>query len=534
MHPAAQLIAFRRLFENGKSIADIAASFGVTESVVSRRLALARVSPLLLAKYRAGELNLELLQAFTVSEDHAAQEAVWEQLPSYNRHSHAVRRLLLAGDMPATDRLARFVGIPIYEAAGGIVRRDLFAEGEQGTYICDPIKLTQLANEKLAAAAEELRADGWKWVEGITQGIDHSILRRFEKVEARNAPLPDQTKTQLEELERQRDCLAEQIKEADEEDENPELEDKLQAIEESIEAIQQNRPRQYAKKTKSHCGVCVGIRANGDFEFVYGLMRKEDRPRVDDTEASSFDGDAESSEATTLEQKSEEEGNESTDYSAALMVSLTQEKTAAIAAELTQQPRIALAAVVYTFALSQFRLDLDFYRSYSSLQLTTRQANLDGAASSRAVERLTTQRQNWLAQFPSAAAELWPWCLAQTQDRLLELLAFCAAAIVDGVVLPHKDSSDAAKVEHANQLAAALQMDMRDWFTPTVENFFGRVSKLQIANALTEAGNPLQTQDSKSKKGELAAIAAKKINGTGWLPEPLRISSSESAGEANG
>jgi ParB family chromosome partitioning protein len=145
----------------------------------------------------------------------------------------------------------------------------------------------------------------------------------------------------------------------------------------------------------------------------------------------------------------------------------------------------------------------------------------------------TTQRQNWLAQFPSAAAELWPWCLAQKQDRLLELLAFRAAAIVDGVVLPHKDSSDAAKVEHANQLAAALQMDMRDWFTPTVENFFGRVSKLQIANALTEAGNPLQPQDSKTKKGELAAIAAKKINGTGWLPEPLRISSSDSAGEAN-
>jgi hypothetical protein len=68
----------------------------------------------------------------------------------------------------------------------------------------------------------------------------------------------------------------------------------------------------------------------------------------------------------------------------------------------------------------------------------------------------------------------------------------------------------AAKVEHANQLAAALQMDMRDWFTPTVENFFGRVSKLQIANALTEARNPLQPQDSKTQKGELAAIAAKR------------------------
>jgi ParB family transcriptional regulator, chromosome partitioning protein len=207
MHPAAQFVAFKRLLDNGKSIADIAASFGVTEAVVSRRLALSRVSPLLLARYRAGEINLDLLQAFTISSDHAAQEAVWEQTPAYNRHPQTIRRLLLAGDMPATDRLARFVGVPVYEAAGGSVRRDLFAEGEQGVFICDPIRLTQLANEKLARAAEELKADGWKWVEGMAQGIDYSILRRFGKIEVRNAPLPEQTKTKLEDLERQRDGL---------------------------------------------------------------------------------------------------------------------------------------------------------------------------------------------------------------------------------------------------------------------------------------------------------------------------------------
>jgi ParB family transcriptional regulator, chromosome partitioning protein len=345
-------------------------------------------------------------------------------------------------------------------------------------------------------------------------------------------------KTQLEELEQQRDCLRQQIDEAEEAEEvddavtNP-LYDQVEAIEESIETIQQNRPRQYAKKTKAHCGVFIGIRANGDFEFIYGLMRKEDRPHVEGVEASSADEDEESPETTRLPQQREEEASESPAYSASLVTSLTQEKTAAIAAELTQQPRIALAAVVYTFVLSQFRLDLDFYRSYSSLQLTMHQARLDGAASSRAVEQLTTQRQNWLAQFPSTAAELWPWCLAQTQDRLLELLAFCASAIVDGVVSPHQDTSDAAKVEHADQLAAALQMDMRNWFTPTADNFFGRVSKDQIADVLTEAGRPLGLQELKTKKGELASIAAKEIKGTGWLPKLLRVKSPEVATEAN-
>ena len=76
-------------------------------------------------------------------------------------------------------------------------------------------------------------------------------------------------------------------------------------------------------------------------------------------------------------------------------------------------------------------------------------------------------------------------------------------------------------------------MDMRDWFVPTADNFFGRISKDQIANALTEAGRPLGLQELKGKKDQLASIAAKDIQDTGWLPEPLRIKSAEVVLEAN-
>ncbi len=143
---------------------------------------------------------------------------------------------------------------------------------------------------------------------------------------------------------------------------------------------------------------------------------------------------------------------------------------------------------------------VDYYRCHSRLQLSIRQANLDGSAGSRAIGQLNLQRQNWLSQFPNTAAELWPWCLAQTQERLLELLGFCVTATVDAVVLPHRESFDVVKVEHANQLAVALQMDMRSWFTPSVENFFGRISKVQIGNALAEAEHPLGPQETKIKR----------------------------------
>ncbi len=125
MHPADEFEAFQRLLTAGRSAADIAARFGVSEAVVNCRLALARVSPILLAKYREGELNLELLQAFTLTDDHEAQEALCNQLQPWDRRAQAIRRMLSSNDIPATDKRVRFVGLSAYEAEGGAVRRDL-------------------------------------------------------------------------------------------------------------------------------------------------------------------------------------------------------------------------------------------------------------------------------------------------------------------------------------------------------------------------------------------------------------------------
>jgi ECF sigma factor len=72
MHPADQFEAWRGLIEKGADIAEIAARFGVAESTVRKRLALARVSPVIFSLYREGEIDLEALQAFTITDDHEA------------------------------------------------------------------------------------------------------------------------------------------------------------------------------------------------------------------------------------------------------------------------------------------------------------------------------------------------------------------------------------------------------------------------------------------------------------------------------
>jgi ParB family transcriptional regulator, chromosome partitioning protein len=76
---------------------------------------------------------------------------------------------------------------------------------------------------------------------------------------------------------------------------------------------------------------------------------------------------------------------------------------------------------------------------------------------------------------------------------------------------------------HADALAMGLQLDMREWFTPTAAGYFGRVNRTFIVDALTEAGRPARTRAwSKMKKADLAALAERELNGTGWLPQPLR------------
>ena len=69
MHPADQVIAFSKLADAGLSVGSIAARFGTAERLVEQRLRLGNVAPDLLDAYRADEIDLEVLKAFSVTPD---------------------------------------------------------------------------------------------------------------------------------------------------------------------------------------------------------------------------------------------------------------------------------------------------------------------------------------------------------------------------------------------------------------------------------------------------------------------------------
>ena len=110
-------------------------------------------------------MTLDQLMAFTVTTNHARQEQVWQGIShSHNKEPYHIRRQLTEAAVRAADRRAQFVGLAAYEAAGGVILRDLF-QHDDGGWLQDPVLLDRLVIEKLRSEAESLGAEGWKWIE---------------------------------------------------------------------------------------------------------------------------------------------------------------------------------------------------------------------------------------------------------------------------------------------------------------------------------------------------------------------------------
>jgi ParB family chromosome partitioning protein len=122
---------------------------------------------------------------------------------------------------------------------------------------------------------------------------------------------------------------------------------------------------------------------------------------------------------------------------------------------------------------------------------------------------------------PSDPSTFLAWCLAQDGGTLRGLLTYCAARTVDAVLEKH-DRPDDVRMQEAALLAEALQLDMATWFTPTTTNYFGKVSKATILEALREVEGDVAPAWNGMKKSELVPLAERQIAGTGWLPVPLR------------
>ena len=276
LHPLDQFRAFERLLGQGLAIEEIAARFFVSAQVVRQRLKLAAASPKLLDLYVAEEMSLEQLMAFTVTEDHARQEQVWESLSrAFNKDPHTIRRMLTEGAVKTSDRRAVFVGVEAYESAGGTVLRDLFSS-DTGGWLQNTALLDRLAREKLAKEADRIGAEGWKWCE-FSIDFPYGHTAGLRRLPATQAPLTEDEQARHDAVLAEYGALSDEYEGVEELPE--EVDRRLGELEQSIAAVDERLPV-YDPADMARAGVFVSLDYQGALKIEGGYIRPEDEARA--------------------------------------------------------------------------------------------------------------------------------------------------------------------------------------------------------------------------------------------------------------
>ncbi|MGK8932149.1 ParB N-terminal domain-containing protein [Pluralibacter gergoviae] len=527
MHPADQFEAFAALVKEGRPIEDIAADFGVTPLVVQRRLKLADVSPRLLADYRDGAVTLEQLMALTITDDHAAQESAFYGAPEWQRGASTLRERLTEREIDATHPLVRFAGLDAYTQAGGGIRRDLFAEGDAGTYLTDAALLETLVRGKLDALADGIRAEGWAWVEAVPhvsyaerQAFQNAPRQRREP-NAREARRIASLQTRLDEI----DAELEEAYDAEDEDKTEALEPcreqvagELQAVEEALQG--------YAPDVRAVAGAIVTLDRSGEAVIHRGLLREAEAKALRTLERLRQGFGSAEGEAGNDDEGEDAEQPKAASLSDRLAQRLSAHRTAALQIEVARHPQVALAALVH--GMVQSVLQDNHYGHDLPLGVSLKvQDRLEGMApdwpESPAAVALRELQQVAGEALPQDSVELFAALLAM--GELVRLPAVCAAATVD-VVTPR-----ATAHQPGAELAQAVGLDMAAWWKPTAEGYFKHVSKAVILDAVGEYAPEQINRLAKLKKADIASEAERLADGTGWMPAIFRTEDPQQAAQ---
>lgn len=539
LHPLDQFRAFQSLKEQGLGEEEIATRFFVTPQVVKQRLKLASVSPKLLEAYADDEMSLEQLMSFTISDDHARQEQVWETVQrGYNKEPYYIRKLLTENTVRASDKRARFVGLTVYEEAGGIVLRDLFSQNDEG-WLQDVALLEELVTEKLAAEAETVKAEGWKWIE-VAPDFPYGHTAGLRRVMGETELLSDEEYARREALRSEFEEIEQRYFQENDEDLPEEVDRRLTEIEAELDAFE-NRPISYDPDEVARAGAFVSIDGDGRLKTERGYVRPEDEaPVADDRgDASEAKGDVDAAAPSPVEGVQLAPGEDPTNacssdadvdgeendlkpLSERLVMELTAHRTLALRDAVAGDPDIAFLAALHALALQTFWR----YPTVSCLELraesptpTVQGPGLKECPSAKAIDERHT---NWEKQLPDEPELLWAFLCDFDHDSRMALFAHCVSLTVNAVHEPWNRTQ--GRRHHADQVACAVSLDMTaaGW-KPTVQNYLNRVPKARILEAVTEAkGAGMVELIEGLKKSDMAEQAERLLADTGWLPVPLR------------
>ncbi|HVB16768.1 MAG TPA: ParB/RepB/Spo0J family partition protein, partial [Stellaceae bacterium] len=517
MHPADEFVAMAALIDAGSTVEAAAVRFGVPEQRVKQRLRLGKLAPELLDAYRDGSVSLDIIMAFTLGADHAAQLAVWHQVKDQHYLSaHSVRRLLTDSAVPLDSDLGAFVGTAAYEDAGGKVTRDLFSSEDEG-FMDDAALVRRLAIEKLEAKAAELRGQ-WAWAKPVLD-LDYGFRRQFGCVEPLPAEFPPEIAAELQVIE-ERLVQIEELAEDELPDEvmteAAQLEERRDQLIETTEAL-----AVFAPEDRAIAGCIVTIGDDGEFEIYQGLVDRSTQRVGGDAADPGSDGDEPGSAGTrrartltaaaingsgcgapTALSTAEEAIRKGCGFSQILVDDLKAHRLQIARAHLASDFEVAFDLALYSLGVDL--LDRGYRERPLDIRATETplRSSLNDLAGTPADRLLDAHRSaldaSWLSLPPAQAFAALSALPPEAKQRLF---AWCIAATLKGQ-LAVEDRPDPA-LEHAGE---RLAIPFADYWRPTAANYWGRVKKAHgLAVAKSVLGPRWARDHAVDKKPILAA-----------------------------
>ena len=435
LHPADEIRDYGHLEQTGLSASQIAVAYGVTEKKVYRRLALAGLSDAVVDALKASEISLSQAKAFTISNDEKQTLDVLEQVKQRSQNQwnamsdYQIKEALKPDHVKGTDRRAVFVGVDDYKAAGGRIGGDLF---EDETLFDDPAILDEVFATKVDATASAYAAKhDWKWGEGSGQSFLYSgdvegwNMGRIYKVGE--------------------DLTTEECERHDELSELAEAEALDDAGIAELDALLLKSEGVYTDEQKAHAGIVLYIDHDGSVKMMEGLVRSDDR---------------EAAEAAGILAKSKHQKQEQpkkSPISEKLRGDLNRIVTGARQNALLDDPTLALDLLAFQLSQSKgyqriaaFDVGLPYLANVPETETGYKQD-----------KRLTLPDPS---ESKGTKADDFKAFRKRGHKRSMDLLV--------RVLIGQLNIGD---VDLGRMIDDMTKKDTRDSFTPTAENFFGRV-----------------------------------------------------------
>ncbi|WP_020206109.1 H-NS family nucleoid-associated regulatory protein [Cupriavidus sp. WS] len=207
------------------------------------------------------------------------------------------------------------------------------------------------------------------------------------------------------------------------------------------------------------------------------------------------------------------------------MAKLTAHRTAALQALAAGSPAVALVVLLQAL-VSQVFTKVNYrwrYQALAKIQASDQRGIIQRAAddleASPAWHSIEASIAGWEDRLPGEDQDLFAWLQGLSQADQLDLLAVCVAHTID----TQATREDSAVHGHANQLAAAVDLDMADWWQPTAGSYLASVPKSRRMEAVREAvSEEAATSISTMKKDAMIGAAEQHLEGRRWLPAVLR------------